>query len=212
MGERLGHQCHVAELCSSAKLRLPVWGRRWNQFRYSGPCLAKRFTGQHRSPAADVAFTADPFTGAEIIITPDSVPGDPQFVEVIGGTSLACPMFSGVWALVVQKTGVPGIGNAAPWIGDLFYNVPGSLHDVQPVGSGHNAHGTIFYGNSPVSYSQWDLAQPYQNSLTFYESTWNPGNLYTITFGTDSSLTTNPGWDNVTGWGTPNGATFIAPF
>jgi hypothetical protein len=30
-----------------------------------------------------------------------------------------------------------------------------------------------------------------------------------FTFGTDSSLTTGPGWDNVTGLGTPNGAAFV---
>jgi hypothetical protein len=32
---------------------------------------------------------------------------------------------------------------------------------------------------------------------------------YVLTFGTDSSLTTGPGWDNVTGLGTPNGANFV---
>jgi hypothetical protein len=30
-----------------------------------------------------------------------------------------------------------------------------------------------------------------------------------LTFGTDSSLSTDSGWDNVTGLGTPNGQTFI---
>jgi len=30
-----------------------------------------------------------------------------------------------------------------------------------------------------------------------------------FTFGTDSSLSTGPGWDNVTGLGTPNGAKFV---
>jgi hypothetical protein len=30
-----------------------------------------------------------------------------------------------------------------------------------------------------------------------------------ITFGTDTSLTTGPGWDNVTGVSTPNGLNFI---
>jgi PAS domain S-box-containing protein len=35
---------------------------------------------------------------------------------------------------------------------------------------------------------------------------------YVLTFGTDSSLTTGPGWDNVTGLGTPNGATFVGNF
>jgi hypothetical protein len=30
-----------------------------------------------------------------------------------------------------------------------------------------------------------------------------------LTFGTDSSLVTAPGWDNVTGVGTPNGQAFV---
>jgi hypothetical protein len=33
---------------------------------------------------------------------------------------------------------------------------------------------------------------------------------YVLTFGTDTSLTTGPGWDNVTGLGTPNGANFVS--
>jgi hypothetical protein len=32
---------------------------------------------------------------------------------------------------------------------------------------------------------------------------------FVLGFGLDSSLTTGPGWDNVTGLGTPNGASFI---
>ena len=32
---------------------------------------------------------------------------------------------------------------------------------------------------------------------------------FVITFGTDSSLTTAPGWDNVTGVGTPDGWNFV---
>ena len=87
----------------------------------------------------------------------------------------------------------------------------GSFNDIKPIGSGHNAHGTVFYKGIPTNYSQWDLAGPYQNSPVFYESIWN-AQLITVTFGTDSSLTTGPGWDNVTGVGTPNGAAFIAPY
>jgi hypothetical protein len=30
-----------------------------------------------------------------------------------------------------------------------------------------------------------------------------------VSFGTDSSLTVTPGWDDVTGWGEPNGLHFI---
>jgi hypothetical protein len=32
---------------------------------------------------------------------------------------------------------------------------------------------------------------------------------FVLTFGTDTSLTTAPGWDNVTGLGTPNGLKFV---
>ena len=159
-------------------------------------------------------MAADPFTGAEVIYTCDFGSDGNLCVTVVGGTSLSSPMFSGVWSLVEQKVGASLIGNAADAVNVLGGSglYPGSMHDVQPVGSGHNAHGTIFYGNVPVSYSQWDLAQPYQNSPTFYEVLWNPFYLYTVTFGTDSSLTTGPGWDNGTGWGSPNGGNFIAPF
>ena len=87
-----------------------------------------------------------------------------------------------------------------------------------PVTSGADAHGTIFTNNIPKPYSQWDLAQPYQSSEYFWESLIPAGTLgngspdLAITFGTDSSLATSPGWDNVTGVGTPNGAAFFEPF
>jgi subtilase family serine protease len=159
----------------------------------------------------DVSMDADPYTGAEVLYTGDWNPGDQQYVTVIGGTSLSCPMFSGVWALAEQKAGIGNLGNAAQYVYYSAQNFAGSINDVQPVGSGHNAHGTIFYNGIPANYSQWDLAFPYQNSPVFYESILNAYPL-TLTFGTDSSLTTGPGWDNVTGVGTPNGANFINPF
>jgi hypothetical protein len=33
--------------------------------------------------------------------------------------------------------------------------------------------------------------------------------LFNLAFGTDSSVATSAGWDNVTGIGTPNGLAFI---
>ncbi|HZD31130.1 MAG TPA: S53 family peptidase [Candidatus Angelobacter sp.] len=159
----------------------------------------------------DVSMDADPFTGVEIIYTGDFNPGDPQYVAVYGGTSLSCPMFSAVWALVGQKVGTPYLGTAAPFLYEQNALFPGSFNDVVPSSSGHNAHGTVFFGNTPVAYSQWDLAGPYQNSPVFYESIWNAQEI-SVTFGTDSSLFTAPGWDNVTGIGTPAGANFLAPY
>jgi subtilase family serine protease len=181
----------------------------------AAPAWQTAFLGNAYRQQPDVAFDADPYTGAEVIITPDGVIGDPQYVEVIGGTSLAAPLFSGVWAIAAQRAG-GNLGNAAPIVYWAAANVPGAIRDIVPVTSGANAHGTIFTNNIPKSYSQWDLAGPYQNSEYFWESivpaaTLGPDN-YAITFGTDSSLFTAPGWDNVTGVGTPNGAAFFEPF
>jgi subtilase family serine protease len=177
------------------------------------PTWQTSFLGNAYRQQPDVAFDADPYTGAEIIITTDGVIGDPQFVQVWGGTSLACPLFSGAWAIAAQIAG-GNLGNAAPILYWAAANVPGSIRDIVPVSSGANAHGTVFYNNVPTSYSQWDLAGPYQNSEAFWESLVPAGTLgpdnYTITFGTDSSLFTAPGWDNVTGVGTPNGGGFTS--
>jgi hypothetical protein len=55
------------------------------------------------------------------------------------------------------------------------------------------------------------LAQPLGNTEVFYSALYQGSSTrwYVLTFGTDSSLTTAPGWDNVTGLGTPNGMQFV---
>jgi subtilase family serine protease len=180
----------------------------------AAPDWQASFLGNLMRQQPDVAFDGDPYTGVEFIFTPSGVVGGPQYVGVIGGTSLSCPMFSAVWSIVAQAVG-GNLGNAAPILYEENHLFPGSFKDVKPVSSGHNAHGTIFYNGIPTAYSQWDLAQPYENSLSFWEAIYHSpssGRFYALTFGTDSSLTTGPGWDNVTGLGTPAGAKFIAPF
>ena len=57
----------------------------------------------------DISMVADPFTGAEFIQTIAGQLG----VGVVGGTSLSCPMFSGLMAIAAQKAG-HGLGQAAP--------------------------------------------------------------------------------------------------
>lgn len=148
----------------------------------------------------DISMFADPFTGAEIIQT---INGQLS-VGVIGGTSLSTPVFSGVMAIAAQKAG-HGLGQAAP----LVYNLPaGAVTDVVAVGSPGNVTGVI--NGSPVSADA--LAAPLGNTTTYYSALYNSPfstRWFVITFGTDSSLTTGPGWDNVTGVGTPNGLNFI---
>jgi subtilase family serine protease len=148
----------------------------------------------------DIALLADPFTGVEII---ETLSGQLS-VLVIGGTSVATPMFSGVMAIAAQKAG-HSLGQAAP----LLYSLPpAALTDVTDFSSPTNVTGTI--NGTPVSADE--LAKPLGNTTSFYSAIYNSPfstRWYVITFGTDSSLVTGPGWDNVTGLGTPNGLAFV---
>ena len=153
----------------------------------------------------DIAYLADPYTGAEFIDTE----GGQQFIAVVGGTSLACPMFSGMWAITAQAAGAwPGQASA------LMYSLPAdAITDVIAQNGPNNLSGsTTSPPNPPVNYTPAELVAPVENTTEFvslfYQGTST--RFYAISFGTDSSLTTGPGWDNVTGLGTPNGANFVA--
>jgi subtilase family serine protease len=158
-------------------------------------------TGKRMVP--DIAWLADPYTGVEIIQTI----GGQLSVGTVGGTSLSCPMFSGLMAIAAQKAG-HGLGQAA----QLVYGLPaGAVNDIVPVGSATNATGMVS-GNVNASYSADDLAAPLDGTTTYYSALYNSPfstRWFVLTFGTDTSLTTNPGWDNVTGVGTPNGLNFV---
>ena len=163
----------------------------------------------------DISMNADPETGNEIIVTPTSVPGDDVFVEVFGGTSLSTPMFSALWAIANQaaaQEGLGPLGNAAP----ILYELPDDAIvdvNVKPVDTLLNVTGTIFNPpNPPVFESAAALAGPQAPTKRFVSALFQSSSSTrwdVFTFGTDSSLATGPGWDNVTGLGTPNGMTFI---
>jgi subtilase family serine protease len=125
----------------------------------------------------DVAMDADVTTGMLIGQTqtfPDGVYYD-QFR--IGGTSLASPLFAGMTALAVQHAG-GGVGLLNP----VIYAHQGAFTDV--TGPGPDA------GNVRVDYANGVDA--------------SAGLLYSVrTFDQDSSLTVTPGWDQVTGVGSP---------
>lgn len=152
----------------------------------------------------DIAMLADPFTGVEFIETF----GGQLSVGVVGGTSLATPMFSGVMAIAAQKAG-HGLGQAA----QLVYTLPaGAVNDVTAFGSVNNVMGTITTPSGTTNLSPDQLAAPLGNTTSYYSALYNSPfstRWFVLTFGTDSSLTTGPGWDNVTGVGTPNGANFV---
>jgi len=164
----------------------------------------------------DISMDGDPYTGVEIIQTVDGGPS----VGAIGGTSLATPLFSAVMAIASQAAG-HGLGQAAP----LLYPLQGTsaINDVLPAGpspvagqmsSTTDVTGSITDRNGTTTYSAAQLALPSPEvaaagfGSALYTSP-SSKSVYTIGFGTDSSLATTPGWDEVTGVGTPNGADFV---
>ena len=174
------------------------------------PEFQEELDGRFRQ-VPDIAFLADPYTGVEFICDGTSCYGAPAgtgpLVGVIGGTSLASPMFSGMWAIASQGAG-SGLGQAARLMYGLHH---GAIRDVVPVGSGHNVKGAIATTSGITKESSSDLAQPLYNTEVFYSALYQGSSTrwYVLTFGTDSSLTTARGWDNVTGLGTPNGIDFV---
>ncbi len=164
------------------------------------PAFQRGFVPPGNRMTPDIGWLADPFTGVEIIETVDGE----LSVGVIGGTSLACPMFSGLMAIAAQKAG-HGLGQAAT----LVYGLPaGAVTDVIPVGSPTNVTGVI--DGSPISADA--LAAPLYNTTTYYSALYNSPfstRWFVLTFGTDTSLKTDFAWDNVTGVGTPHGLNFL---
>ena len=203
----------------------------------SGSCLAgfpkpafqKALPGKYRQ-VPDIAWLADPYTGVVIAI---SVPGQvpEEGWQVWGGTSVACPMFSALWAIANQEAGAP-LGQAAQYV----YSLPaGAVTDIVPVsgpgsvkasikettGTNHYTPAEVLGGTTPATPAKfisaiWDYPHDESTALV-------------ISFGTDCSalpstepdgttcssptaLHTKVGWDNVTGVGTPNGKAFADAF
>lgn len=192
------------------------------------PSYQKGVPGRFRQ-VPDISWLGDPFTGVAILISvPDQVPS--KLWQVWGGTSVATPMFSALWAIANEKAeanGGPPLGQAAPYL----YTLPAdTIFDVVPITSGDNVTAEIqesarktknftasqiLGGLPPADFTSalWD--DPDAQSLT-----------YVISFGTDcsalpaisrngtscrsgSALHTGVGWDNVTGVGTPNAQKFV---
>src|SRR6266576_1803189 len=191
------------------------------------PSYQKGVPGKWRQ-VPDVSWLADTFTGGVIAI---SVPFQILSLtwQVWGGTSLACPMFSALWAIANQEAGAP-LGLAAP----SLYSLPvGAVTDIVPVATKHNVTASI--RESPTVTVPYNPAQILGGSVTgkFADAIWDYAPLadtaVLVSFGMDCSaegpatffgtlctdptrLKTKVGWDNVTGVGTPNGKAFADAF
>ncbi len=130
----------------------------------------------------DIAFDADPTTGMLIGLTQRFPEGDHYGEYRIGGTSLASPLFAGFQALAEQNAG-ERLGFANPTIYSLAQSDPGAFRDVLTIKQGANVRADYANGVDP-----------------------SDGILYSVrTFDQDSTLRTGPGWDDVTGIGSPTG-------
>ena len=159
-----------------------------------------------RRATPDISWLADPNTGVEVIFSADS--NNTLGIETVGGTSLACPMFSALWAITAQAAGHK-LGQAAPYLYRLSGN---AITDIKAVTSSHNVTGVINdpYGSNVES--AHELAAPLQNLSAFYSALYNsPSSTrwFVMTFGTDSTLQAGPGYDLATGLGVPNPPSFV---
>jgi subtilase family serine protease len=178
---------------------------------FAKPSYQAALAGSARQ-VPDISWLADPYTGAVIVISA-SFQSPEQVYEVYGGTSLACPMFSALWAIANQAAGAP-LGQAAPYL----YTLPASaIFDITPVSSPTNV--TAKYKESATvtdDYTAAELAGPLENTTEFVSAIWNypllQDTIELVTFGTDSGLVTGRGWDNVTGVGVPSPAAFVGYF
>jgi subtilase family serine protease len=173
---------------------------------FSKPEFQNHLAGNLRR-LPDISWLADPYTGVVVALTVDGV-YPPREWFAIGGTSVACPMFSALWAIANQEAGAP-LGQAAQYV----YSMPSStITDIVPVGSNTNVIGVILDAAGTTLYSAADLAQPLDDTSVFYSALWNvplnQGLVDLVTFGTDTHLKTAPGWDDVTGVGVPEPKAF----
>ncbi len=177
---------------------------------FAKPYYQSKLPGATRQ-LPDISWLADPFTGAYIAISEPFQ--EPELTyQVYGGTSLACPMFSALWAIANQIAGEP-LGQAAPYL----YNMPAStITDILPYASKTNVTGKVTTASGTAGYSANSLAQPLEGTSSFVSAIWDypltEDTAILLTFGTDSGLKTTKGWDNVTGVGVPNGQAFAEYF
>jgi subtilase family serine protease len=128
----------------------------------------------------DVAALGDPQTGLLVGQT-QTFPDGAYYDEYrIGGTSLSSPIFAGLMALADQKAGHPhGFANPA------FYANKASFYDV-------------------LSVKTVVARRNYNNSVDASAGTSDRLRTFDDYSGSPTQHT-NPGWDNVTGLGTPQG-------
>ncbi len=135
----------------------------------------------------DIAAIGDPSTGFVIGQTQLQNDGATAYSEYReGGTSVSCPIMAGILALASEEAGAP-VGFANPTIYAMAKAGSKGLRDVLALKSPH--------AEVRNDYASGQTSGPTTTTLRV--------------FGDYASLEVSPGYDDVTGVGTPNGKPFV---
>jgi subtilase family serine protease len=170
---------------------------------FAKPAFQKAVAGTQRQ-IPDFAWLGDPFTGALILVTEPIEP--PQVWTVYGGTELATPMFSALWAIANQRAGV-ALGQAAPY---LYSMQAPAIQDIVPYSSPDDVVALVEETSSSAArFTAAEVLQADEPEFgKFYTALWvdpsgeeNTGLV--LSFGADYFMKPAVGWDKVTGVGAP---------
>ncbi len=149
----------------------------------------------------DVSMDGDPFTGMLIGLTQTYPNGTYYGQYTIGGTSLASPLMAGVIARADQTAG-KSLGFVNPKLYSLYGNA-NALNDIVSPTSPQDTIASIFFNgvNANQGTAYVAAALDYQGSESYC-----PTNAQGVTKCVGSqpiTLATTPGYDNMTGLGSP---------
>lgn len=150
--------------------------------------ISQTYGGGAMRSVPDVAALGDPNTGMLVGETQTFPDGSQQYSEYrIGGTSLASPLYAGMFALAQQKAG-HAFGLANP----VLYGARSTSIDIT---------------KSDIAAYPGDVRSDYVNGVDVVD-----GYVYSARyFDRDDALTIHvrPGYDDVTGVGVPNGQAWL---
>jgi subtilase family serine protease len=151
--------------------------------------ISQTYGGGAMRSVPDVAALGDPNTGMLVGETQTFPDGSQHYSEYrIGGTSLASPLYAGMFALAQQKAGHAfGLAN--------------------PVLYGAGRANSIDITKTDIAAYPGDVRSDYVNAVDAAD-----GYVYSArTFDSDAALTIHvrPGYDDVTGVGVPNGQAWL---
>jgi subtilase family serine protease len=159
----------------------------WYQVGVVPTSLSTAFGGQRRV-VPDIAADGDPNTGFLVGESQTFLSGKVRYDEYrLGGTSLSSPLIAGMMALANQQA-----GHDLGFVNPLLYSLGGSgLHDIVDPAR-----------KVAVARTNWVNGVNKWNGRSFSLRTMNQtGTLHTV-----------PGYDDVTGLGTPHGWDFLHAF